>query len=92
MAKKQFFARIYGQVQGVGFRFFALDVANELGVAGYVRNTADGAVEVCAEGEESRLGEFLELLERGPRAARVSHAEKSWGPPTGEFLGFVLKR
>jgi len=91
MAKKQFFARIYGQVQGVGFRFFALDIANEFGLDGYVRNTPDDAVEVCAEGEESDLEEFLQLLKQGPRSAQVTNMDVSWGSARGAYHGFHVR-
>ncbi|HUV04007.1 MAG TPA: acylphosphatase [Armatimonadota bacterium] len=91
MAQKRFSARIYGRVQGVGFRFFAREVADELGVVGYVRNIADGGVEVVAEGDETLLEEFVDLLKAGPRSAYVSRVELSWGPPTGAYDRFHVK-
>jgi len=91
VAQRRFFARIYGRVQGVGFRFFAREVANQLGVVGYIRNTADGGVEVLAEGDEGSLREFLDLLEDGPRSAHVSRVELSWEPPTGAYDKFYVK-
>ena len=91
VAQKQFSARIYGRVQGVGFRFFAREVANELGVVGYIRNTADGGVEVLAEGDEGSLERFLDLLKEGPRAANVTRVDLSWSPPTGAYDRFYVK-
>jgi len=47
------------------------DVANQLNVVGWVRNLPDGRVEVMAEAEENKLGEFIEFLKKGPRHAVV---------------------
>jgi len=65
-------AVVTGRVQGVGFRFFAERAAREAGVAGWVRNTEDGAVETFAEGEEASVRAYLEKLKVGPRVARVT--------------------
>lgn len=91
MARRRFSARIYGRVQGVGFRFFAREVAGELGIVGYVRNMPDGGVEALAEGEESRLEEFLHLLRQGPRGACVDRVDVSWEQPTGAYDTFLVK-
>ena len=67
---------VRGRVQGVGFRWFVMRVANGLQLAGYVRNLSDGQVEVCAKGAPEAL-ERLELeLARGPHGARVEFVEK----------------
>lgn len=91
MAQKRLSARIHGRVQGVGFRFFVIDAARELGVVGYVRNTSDGGVEVVAEGEEGLLARLLGLLREGPRAAHVTHVDVSWEAPTGAYDRFSVK-
>jgi acylphosphatase len=91
MAKRGFEARIDGRVQGVGFRFFVRETANELGITGFVRNLPDGSLEVVAECEEGVLKEFLETLREGPRAARVTDVQVSWGPPTGLYDRFLVK-
>ena len=62
---------VSGQVQGVGYRFFACHVAERLGIAGYVRNMRDGGVEVYAIGTEAQLRTLLAELRRGPRHAFV---------------------
>ena len=67
---KRFF--VSGIVQGVGYRFFAQRVAEQLGVAGYARNLRDGRVEVYAIGSRLALEELRRELERGPGAASVS--------------------
>ena len=91
MAKRRFSARISGRVQGVGFRFFAGEMANEFGITGYVRNVLDGSLEIVAEGEEEVLREYLDMLKHGPRAARVTDVHVSWGPPSGEYDRFSVK-
>ena len=83
-------ARVSGRVQGVGFRYYADHVAEQLGVVGTVRNTADGGIEAVAEGEEATLHEFLAALRRGPHAAEVTEVATAWDDPTGEFSGFSV--
>jgi acylphosphatase len=71
--------RATGRVQGVGYRAFVLDHARILGLAGWVRNDADGTVEGEAEGSPESLGAFRVALLGGPPWARVSSLD--WGPP-----------
>lgn len=69
MIKKRF--RIYGHVQGVGFRYFTWQYALKIGVTGFVRNLADGSVEVVAVGSESQIEALDAWLQEGPRTAIV---------------------
>jgi acylphosphatase len=69
---------VSGRVQGVGFRFFAVHRASKYGVTGWVRNRADGRVEVEAEGELSRLRMFLEDIRMGPSSGYVSNVAEEW--------------
>ena len=69
MIKKRF--RIYGHVQGVGFRYFTWQYALKIGVMGFVRNLADGSVEVVAVGSESQIEALDAWLQEGPRTAIV---------------------
>ncbi|MFB3923033.1 MAG: acylphosphatase [Terriglobia bacterium] len=82
---------ISGRVQGVGYRFFAERVANQLGLAGYVRNLADGNVEAYAIGDEVRLEEFRRHLEKGPFGARVTGVETSEAPVNSRYKQFVIE-
>lgn len=66
---------VSGRVQGVGFRWFARERAQELGLAGWVRNLPDGKVELSLEGEESAVRAMLAWLAKGPPAARVTGVE-----------------
>jgi acylphosphatase len=67
---------VHGKVQGVGYRFFAFTCAEALGIAGWVRNAADGTVEAFAEGSEGQLREFAFDLRRGPRYGRVARLDE----------------
>ncbi len=58
-------------MQGVGFRYFALDAARREGVNGFVTNQDDGSVEAVAEGEAEAVERFERALRRGPSRARV---------------------
>ena len=84
-------AIIRGRVQGVFFRDFTERNAHRLGLNGYVRNQADGSVEVVAEGDKGKLEQLLELLKEGPPAASVQGVEVSWGEPSGKFSGFAVR-
>jgi acylphosphatase len=77
-------ALLSGRVQGVGFRFFAEEWADRLGVGGYARNLPDGRLEVVAEGPEEAVREFLDAVRRGPKSAVVTGVELQWEDPVGE--------
>ena len=62
-------------MQGVGYRYFVLRHAEELGLAGYAKNQADGTVEVVAEGADAALQKLEERLNEGPSFAHVSRVE-----------------
>ncbi|CAK27659.1 MAG: acylphosphatase [Synechococcus sp. MED-G67] len=75
--------RIRGLVQGVGYRAGCCRRAQELGLAGWVRNCSDGSVEVQAEGDEQRLTELRVWCEGGPPGARVDSVDGSRVATTG---------
>lgn len=66
------FARISGRVQGVNYRNTTKWRADELGITGWVRNTADGAVELLAGGDEPEIADLLEWCNSGPKRAEVT--------------------
>ena len=68
---------VRGRVQGVGFRWFVEREAHVLGIAGWVRNNADGSVEVLAMGSRDQLLGLRSRLRAGPRAARVDDVEEA---------------
>ena len=83
---------INGLVQGVFFRRETTDFAKRLGLAGWVRNLADGRVETIAEGEKAKLDELIRFCHQGPPGARVRRVEVEWLEYTGEFRGFRIIR
>ena len=66
---------ISGQVQGVGYRYFALRFARELGLKGWVRNLSDGRVEAYAAGPVKLLEDFEGRLRQGPPSGEVRGVE-----------------
>lgn len=85
-------AIIHGHVQGVSFRYYTLQEANKLNVAGWVRNRKDGTVEVLAEGDRPALNALCEFLKRGSPEAQVKNIEINWRPSTGEYSEFEIIR
>jgi len=82
---------VSGQVQGVGFRYSAMAQARRLGLAGWVANLADGAVEGVAAGADESLAQFHAWLQRGPPAARVKGVE--WQAAEAPLeAGFEIRR
>jgi acylphosphatase len=63
---------VTGRVQGVGYRIWAERTAAALGIHGWVRNRADGSVELLASGGGDAIAALIEACRRGPRAAIVS--------------------
>ena len=74
---------MHGWVQGVGFRYSARIEADRLGVAGWVRNRADGAVEAEVEGDEASVQAMVDWLSVGPRGARVTRVDSDELVATG---------
>lgn len=63
---------VTGRVQGVGFRYATLQEAQRRGLTGWVRNLADGRVEVLAQGPADAVEQLVGWLETGPRFAAVA--------------------
>jgi len=82
---------ITGRVQGVGFRWFAHDAAAREGVHGWVRNLADGSVEVVAEGDQAAVDGLEASVRRGPSSARVERFDVEEIAPTGRTAGFEIR-
>ncbi|MEO6237184.1 MAG: acylphosphatase [Vicinamibacterales bacterium] len=82
---------IAGRVQGVGFRWFTHDAAAREGVHGWVRNLADGSVEVVAEGEQTSIDRLEAAVRRGPSSARVERVDVDELAPSGRTAGFEIR-
>nr|BBH95189.1 acylphosphatase [Thermogemmatispora argillosa] len=89
--RQELYARVLGYVQGVGFRQFVMHHATALGLRGYVRNLADGSVEVLAQGPRPALERLLALLHRGPSAAEVHEVRVEWRQPSELLSGFHIR-
>jgi acylphosphatase len=79
----RFVARVEGRVQGVGYRLFVRSRAEELHLAGSVRNLPNQTVRVEAEGSKEALEALIQDLREGPPGARVLRVDVEWVPPTG---------
>jgi len=90
MAQKRVQLVIYGRVQGVFFRSATQREARRLGITGWVKNRADGTVEVLAEGDEDAIKELTSWANHGPSAARVDSVDLRWRGYTGEFPSFTI--
>ena len=85
--------RIRGTVQGVGYRYALQAQAESLGVAGWVRNRADGSVEALLQGEARAVEAVIAWARRGPAAARVVEVQvdPGSGQDTTPHTGFALR-
>jgi len=82
---------VRGRVQGVWFRGSMQDEAQRLGVSGWVRNRADGAVEAEMEGDAAAVEALVAWAHHGPRGARVADVELEELDPRGERGGFEIR-
>jgi acylphosphatase len=83
---------ISGDVQGVGYRFFAQRAAARHQVVGYVRNCPDGTVEALAEGPANNVESFKHDLAAGPQWALVQQVEEINLEPSGRYSTFRIER
>ncbi len=81
---------VRGRVQGVWFRASVRERARELGVAGWVANRGDGAVEAVLEGREEAVERLVRFCRSGPPGALVDSVEVAEAPPVGAH-GFEIR-
>jgi len=84
-------AIVRGYVQGVGFRYFVVRQAKQLGLSGWTSNEPDGTVYVVAEGSPAALNELLRELHAGPGGARVDQVDANRLPAVGDLGGFSIR-
>lgn len=82
---------ISGRVQGVWFRASTKQVAKQLGLTGWVRNTSNGCVEAVFEGEERLINKMIEWCHQGPALSKVDNVEIINQEPTNDFNGFSIR-
>lgn len=79
---------VSGIVQGVNYRFFCQQNANEMKIVGYAKNLYNGDVEVVAEGEDGLVKDFVKLLKVGPRTSRVTSVHVEEIECSNKYSGF----
>jgi acylphosphatase len=82
---------IEGRVQGVCYRFFTRNVAETLGLHGWVRNLRDGRVEALFEGRRDSVEKAIQQCKNGPPGARVTNIEVLWEQFNGEQKEFEIR-
>ncbi len=81
---------VSGRVQGVGFRWFTINNAQLIGISGYVKNRADGTVEIVARGTDEQLERFLLDIKKGPSFSRVEEIKTEELPDEPLHHGFEV--
>ena len=84
-------ATVRGYVQGVGFRWFIVRRATQLGLGGWTSNEPDGTVRVVAEGSPAAIDELLAALRTGPSGASVEGVDANRLPAVGALRGFSIR-
>jgi acylphosphatase len=82
---------VSGVVQGVGFRWFVMRLANQFELKGYVRNRYDSTVETYVEGDEASLRAFLDEIKIGPRSAHITNVNFNWVEYKGKYTEFRIE-
>jgi len=83
--------RAEGRVQRLGYRRFVLDIAQEFGIAGYVKNEKDGSVTVFAQGEEPQLNQFLERIKTPPLPISIKGFVEEVAKPDPKIKFFDIR-
>lgn len=83
---------IYGRVQGVGFRNFINNLAQERSVTGWIRNRSDGSVEVMLQGNPSDVGSLEAACQKGPLLAVVEKVDRYPVDPDVHYDSFDVRQ
>ena len=81
-----------GHVQGIGFRYTVKQTALGFEVTGWVKNMADGRVELLVEGEREELEAFQAAIPEAGLRRFIRETQAEWSNGTGEFRGFEIAR
>ena len=84
-------ASFSGTVQGVGFRFTVRRIAEQYEISGFVKNLANGQVEVVVEGDREVVENFIHAVCNSSLRDYIGNAEKEWEPATGEYKEFEIR-
>ena len=83
--------KVFGRVQGVGYRYFCCSSVESLNITGWVRNVSDGTVELQIQGSENELNKLVSRLEKGPAFSRVDQVDKVRIPIQQDESTFEIK-
>lgn len=83
--------RFKGRVQGVGFRFTCVSLAEDFDVTGFVKNEPDGSVTLVAEGEEDQMMGLLGAIRSSHLGRYITGEQSQRSNATGEFSGFTVR-
>lgn len=82
---------VKGRVQRVGFRYFVVQKASEIGIKGYVKNLANGDVLLIAQGTKSEIETLIDYLKIGNTLSRADSIILNWINTLSEFSSFSIK-
>lgn len=82
---------VFGDVQGVSFRYVAKSIAKKLGVFGWIRNETNSSIRIVIEGDSEKVQEFLDWCHHGSPMATVEKVESREGEYTGEYKDFEVR-
>lgn len=91
MTSQRITVRYEGRVQGIGFRYTAVSLAQNFDVAGWVKNEFDGSVSLVAEGAEDQLMELLSAIRRSNLGRYITNERINRSAATGEFTSFSVR-
>ncbi len=83
--------KVYGRVQGVGFRYFVQHHGMRLALTGNVRNCPDSTVEIVVEGDEAKIAEFIKKVKHGPPLSWVQRTDVTHIPFQGTYGSFLIE-
>lgn len=83
---------VSGKVQMVGFRWFTVQWAQDLGLSGYAENKENGTVLIEAEGKKKNIESLIKEVEKGPRGSQVDDVKVDWLPFEHRFRDFEIRR
>ncbi|MFH0978888.1 MAG: acylphosphatase [Candidatus Woesearchaeota archaeon] len=82
--------KVFGSVQGVGYRHFVRMNAESLNLSGNIRNLPDGSVEAVFVGQEEDLKKMLEICRKGSAFSKITKVVEEWSNPDESFNGFKV--
>ena len=88
---KRIYLNITGKVQGVGFRYFCNQQAENLSLKGWVKNEGDGSVSLEAEGDQQSLNKFFSVVSKGPHYSHVDSVKRKELPPISKEKNFSIR-